>query len=129
MFNLKLFMLAVAAAGLSYAAPTAGSLSLSSSCSNVNFSNNLLVADCLTAADGSTRITSSISLNDKITNDQGTMRWSSTGNFLSTCTACRVQPQLELNCYCKFPGGDSFQSLINLQDHIFSKAGSLVSDL
>lgn len=78
MFNLKLVVLAVAAAGSSYAAPTAENLSLSESCSNVNFSSdNLLVADCLTTAGGSTRITSSISLNDKIMNDQGTMRVSS----------------------------------------------------
>ncbi|KAF2451096.1 hypothetical protein P171DRAFT_503959 [Karstenula rhodostoma CBS 690.94] len=127
MLNWELAALTVIAARSSYAAPAVIGVGVGSSCTNVSFTNSWLIADCLTKADSSTHIQSSVYLNNKITNDDGTLK-KVDGSFLGSCNTYSLGGA-KLTCSCQRSAGYTLTSALNLKEHIANYAGRLLSDL
>ncbi|KAF3936861.1 Cyanovirin-N [Dactylella cylindrospora] len=102
--------------------------SLSSDCINIRLQNTWLVADCRTGS-GNTRIQSSVYLQTKLVNIEGVLGWQVNGNYAASCKDCSIVAPATLSCLCKPTWGQHIPASINLQDHINSYSGHMLSDL
>ncbi|EPS44262.1 hypothetical protein H072_1743 [Dactylellina haptotyla CBS 200.50] len=116
-------LLAIASIGFS-----AVQASISSQCINIRLQNTWLIADCLTGS-GTTRIQSSVYLQNRITNHESVLEWQVNGNFASSCTGCTIVSPATLSCSCRPTGGQAVPASINLEDHIAVYSGFLLSNL
>ncbi|KAF3922046.1 hypothetical protein ABW20_dc0107211 [Dactylellina cionopaga] len=119
------FLLALASFSL-----TAVHASLSSQCINIALrgTGTWLVADCLKSS-GTTRIQSSVYLQNRITNNEGVLRWAVNGNYAASCTECSLTPPATLSCKCKPTWGQPIPASLNLEEHIAVYNGYILSDL
>ncbi|KAH6918062.1 Cyanovirin-N [Coprinopsis sp. MPI-PUGE-AT-0042] len=119
-------LLAVASASPSLL-PRAGTIG--SQCTNVRIVQGWLTGECLTGS-GSTRITSGTYLNNKLTNDDGTIKWKKDGSYSTTCSSCRlIDGGSKLNCQCRPNFGQNKDTTITLDEHIGVYNGHLLSNL
>ncbi|KAK6351392.1 hypothetical protein TWF718_004552 [Orbilia javanica] len=103
--------------------------SISSQCINIRLQNRWLVGDCLTGS-GTTRIESSVYLQNRIANHEGVLVWAINGNFGASCIECSLSiSPLTLNCKCRPTWGQHVPTSIALDEHIAVYNGFLLSDL
>ncbi|KAK6539650.1 hypothetical protein TWF694_009856 [Orbilia ellipsospora] len=116
----------LAFASLSFAGVQA---SISSQCINIRLQGAWLIANCLTGS-GTTRIESSVYLQDRITNTEGVLGWQVNGNYAASCTGCTiVTPPATLSCNCKPTWGQPVPASLNLEGHIAVYNGFILSNL
>ncbi|KAF1959271.1 Cyanovirin-N [Byssothecium circinans] len=106
--------------------PRAGTIG--SQCTDVKISQGWLVGNCLTGS-GDTRITSGTNLNNKITNDDGVLKWKEDGSYSRYCEGCKLlEGGSSLNCQCRPNFGQSKDTTLKLDEHIGVYNGHLLSD-
>ncbi|KAK6536793.1 hypothetical protein TWF281_001005 [Arthrobotrys megalospora] len=102
---------------------------ISSQCINIRLQNRWLVGDCLTGS-GTTRIESSVYLQNRISNHEGVLEWAVNGNFAASCIECSLSTSpVKLNCKCRPTWGQHIPASIALDEHIAVYNGFLLSDL
>ncbi|KAH6918066.1 hypothetical protein BKA70DRAFT_7629 [Coprinopsis sp. MPI-PUGE-AT-0042] len=109
--------------------PRAASSSITDQCTNFRLHQDWLVGDCLTG-DGTTRITSGTYLNNKLTNDDGVLKWFVDGKFGLSCTDCQIIDG-GFNCQCRraWPNRDQvIDATIDLGKYIGVYSGHILSN-
>ncbi|ORY17586.1 hypothetical protein BCR34DRAFT_596771 [Clohesyomyces aquaticus] len=124
-----LFVLAsIAGAALVAAAPTAKGFT--KECTDIELRGRWLVANCLTGADATTRIQSTVFLHDKVTNSEATLKWAVNGAYANSCRNCQIINGASLNCICDHSANRfNENTTLNLEEHISNYNGHLLSDL
>ncbi|KAF2707183.1 hypothetical protein K504DRAFT_535717 [Pleomassaria siparia CBS 279.74] len=113
----SVFLSTIISTPLVLANPTASPfdpLPVATQCTNIRMPDVWLVADCLTGADATTRMTSGMFLNNKTTNDDGSLTWDTRyvrvtnawdscgrGEFFNSCNQCTLSATAILTCTCK----------------------------
>lgn len=93
-----------------------------SGCANIALQgSNVLAATCPTAS--GTQSTT-LDLNTCITNSDGTLWWSSSGNYASSCTGCALSGT-ELSCQCYDVNGQAQSTSIDVNTQVTNCAGTL----
>ncbi|KAH6918060.1 Cyanovirin-N [Coprinopsis sp. MPI-PUGE-AT-0042] len=118
-----LFVVARASPALLPRAETIGS-----QCTNTRISQGWLIAECLTGS-GTTRITSGTYLANKVTNDDGVLKWKTDGFYAGSCSGCQlIDGGSKLNCQCRPNFGQNKDATITLDEHIGVYNGHLLSN-
>ncbi|KAJ1324034.1 CVNH domain-containing protein [Microdochium nivale] len=97
-------------------------------CININFRQDWLVADCLQAKGSSARINSAVYIDNKLTNNDGNLRWQANGGYRLSCRDCALIG-LTYTCTCRPNFGQYRATSINLEEHIANYNGFLLSNL
>ncbi|KAF2730370.1 Cyanovirin-N [Polyplosphaeria fusca] len=98
-------------------------------CTRIRLQGAWLVADCLTGQDSTTRIESTVWLASKIGNDNAILKWGVDGNYQRSCTDCQLTDGAKLTCSCRPNIGQPQSTTLDLDQHIRSYSGHLLSDL
>ncbi|KAL4790127.1 Cyanovirin-N [Aspergillus venezuelensis] len=114
-------LLAVAGATL------AAAQGYSTECTDVSLNNAWLIGTC---PDGNgNQITSSVFLNNKLSNSDGTLTWTEDGSYRSSCSDCSLTDAATLSCKCSIASSSSaHDTTINLEEHIANYEGHLLSN-
>ncbi|KAL4898979.1 hypothetical protein BDW74DRAFT_184169 [Aspergillus multicolor] len=112
-------LLALAGAGL------ASAQGFSTECTDISLNDNWLIATCPTGSGSS--ISSSVFLNNKISNNNGNLEWVEDGHYGASCVDCSVSDGT-LSCTCRGNWDPNVASSLNLEEHIANYEGHLLSN-
>ncbi|KAH7018013.1 Cyanovirin-N [Microdochium trichocladiopsis] len=107
---------------------TVAAAGILSDCTNIDFREKWLVADCLTGKDASTRINSAVFIGNKLTNNDGNLQWQANGGYATYCRDCTFAGTT-YTCSCRPNFGQYKWTSINLEEHIANYNGFLLSNL